>query len=92
MLMIKLPTELAITQVESLHQDLLQELSSNDDICLDISEVTRADTASVQLLCALQKHLLSVQHKIIWVGQSEPLQQAINSLGLSHYLVLENTN
>jgi anti-anti-sigma regulatory factor len=54
--------------------------------------VTRADTASIQLLCALQKHLLSVQHKIIWVGESKPLQQAINSLGLSHYLVLENAN
>ncbi|MEL7306659.1 MAG: STAS domain-containing protein, partial [Pseudomonadota bacterium] len=53
--MLKLPTELAITQVETLHQDLLQELSANDDICLDISEVTRADTASIQLLCALQK-------------------------------------
>ncbi|HCV03150.1 STAS domain-containing protein [Pseudoalteromonas sp. SSMSWG5] len=90
--MLKLPTELAITQVESLHQDLLHELSANDDICLDISEVTRADTASVQLLCALQKHLLSVHHKIIWVGESEPLQQAINSLGLGHYLVLENAN
>ncbi|KPM81300.1 MULTISPECIES: STAS domain-containing protein [Pseudoalteromonas] len=90
--MLKLPIELAITQVETLHQDLLQELSANDDICLDISEVTRADTASIQLLCALQKHLLSVQHKIIWVGESKPLQQAITSLGLSHYLVLENAN
>ena len=33
--MLKLPIELAITQVETLHQDLLQELSANDDICLD---------------------------------------------------------
>ena len=28
--MLKLPTELAISQVETLHQDLLQELSAND--------------------------------------------------------------
>ncbi len=88
--MLKLPAELAITQVENLHQDLLQELHSNDDVCLDISEVARADTASIQLLCALQKHLLCVQHKIIWVGQSEPLKNAINRLGLSEYLILEN--
>ena len=63
--MLKLPSELAISQVETLHQDLLQELNSNDDICLDINDVISADTASIQLLCALQKHLLTIQHKII---------------------------
>lgn len=90
--MLKLPEELAITKVESLHQDLLNELSTNDDVCLDISEVSRSDTASIQLLCALQKHLLSVHHKIIWIGQSEPLNNAINQLGLNEYLILDNEN
>ncbi|WP_394193438.1 lipid asymmetry maintenance protein MlaB [Pseudoalteromonas atlantica] len=90
--MIKLPAELAINQVEILHQDLLNELSGNDDVCLDISDVTRADTASVQLLCSLQKHLLSVQHKIIWVGQSDALKGVITQLGLSEYLVLDNAD
>ena len=71
--MLKLPSELAITQVETLHQDLLHEINSNDDICLDINDVISADTASIQLLCALQKHLLTIQHKIIWVGSSEAL-------------------
>ncbi|MFY8326693.1 STAS domain-containing protein [Pseudoalteromonas sp. ZZD1] len=90
--MLKLPEELAITKVEFLHQDLLNELSTNDDVCLDISDVSRADTASIQLLCALQKHLLSVHHKIIWIGQSEPLKNAINQLGLNEYLILDNEN
>ncbi|MDN3378535.1 MULTISPECIES: STAS domain-containing protein [unclassified Pseudoalteromonas] len=90
--MLKLPEELAITKVESLHQDLLNELSTNDDVCLDISDVSRADTASIQLLCALQKHLLSVHHKIIWIGQSEPLKNVINQLGLNEYLILDNEN
>jgi len=88
--MLKLPTELAINQVESLHQDLLQELKSNDDICLDVSDVARADTASIQLLCALQKHLLSVDHKILWLGESEPLQKVISRLGLSNYLIINS--
>ncbi|MCQ8879866.1 STAS domain-containing protein [Pseudoalteromonas shioyasakiensis] len=90
--MLKLPEELAITKIESLHQDLLNELSTNDDVCIDISEVSRADTASIQLLCALQKHLLSVHHKIIWIGQSEPLNNAINQLGLNEYLILDNAS
>ena len=88
--MLKLPNELAITQVEILHQDLLQELNSNDDICLDISDVISADTASIQLLCALQKHLLTIQHKIVWIGSSEALVHAINQLGLSQYLITES--
>ena len=54
--------------------------------------MTRADTASVQLLCSLQKHLLSVQHKIIWVGQSDALKSVITQLGLSEYLVLDNAD
>ncbi len=88
--MLKLPSELAITQVETLHKDLLQELNSNDDICLDINDVISADTASIQLLCALQKHLLTIQHKIIWVGSSEALTHTINKLGLSQYLTTES--
>jgi anti-anti-sigma regulatory factor len=88
--MLKLPSELAITQVEILHQDFLQELNSNDDICLDISDVISADTASIQLLCALQKHLLTIQHKIIWVGSSKALTHTIDQLGLSQYLTTES--
>ncbi|MEL0647519.1 STAS domain-containing protein [Pseudoalteromonas agarivorans] len=88
--MLKLPSELAITQVETLHQDLLQELNSNDDICIDVSDVRSADTASIQLLCSLQKHLQTIHHKIIWVGSSEALTHTVNQLGLSHYLILES--
>lgn len=90
--MLKLPSELVITQVETLHQDLLQELNSNDDISLDISDVVSADTASIQLLCALQKHLLTIQHKIIWVGNSGALAHTINQLGLGHYLTIERNS
>ncbi|WP_166111324.1 STAS domain-containing protein [Pseudoalteromonas sp. Z9A5] len=88
--MLKLPNELAITQVEILHQNLLLELNSKDDICLDISDVIFADTASIQLLCALQKHLLTTHHKIIWSGKSDVLTHAINQLGLNQYLILES--
>ena len=90
--MLKLPSELVITRVETLHQDLLQELNSNDDISLDISDVVSADTASIQLLCALQKHLLTIQHKIIWVGSSAALAHTINQLGLGHYLTIERNS
>jgi len=89
---LKLPNELSIVQVDVLHQDLLSELNNSRDICLDISDVMSADTASVQLLCALQKHLLTINQKIAWVGSSDALKNVIEQLGLSEYLASESTN
>ncbi len=89
--MLKLPSELAITQIDSLHMQLQNELDAHDDICLDISDVMRADTASVQLLCSLQKHLQLTGHEILWVGQSEALQEAVLNLGLKAFLPLANS-
>ncbi|MCF6435493.1 STAS domain-containing protein [Pseudoalteromonas sp. MMG022] len=90
--MLKLPSELAVSQVEELHQHLLQELETDQDVCVDVSEVSRIDTASIQLLCSLQKHLFTVSHKIIWYGQSQALSHAVEELGLTDFLALDGTN
>ncbi|AUJ71539.1 MULTISPECIES: STAS domain-containing protein [Pseudoalteromonas] len=84
--MLKLPPEMAINHVESLYHQIFQDSMETSDITIDISEVQRADTASIQLLCAVQKHLLSLEHKIVWHGESDALAQAVNELGLTHYL------
>ncbi|CAM4087727.1 STAS domain-containing protein [Pseudoalteromonas byunsanensis] len=90
--MLKLPSELAVSQVEELHQQLLQELETDQDVCVDVSDVSRIDTASIQLLCALQKHLFTVSHKILWHGQSQALSHAVEELGLTEFLALDGTN
>lgn len=86
--MFKLPSELAINQVEDLHREVLHELEIEQDVCIDISDVVRADTASVQLLCALQKYLLSINHKIIWSGESKDFNAAVDELGLTEFLAI----
>ena len=86
--MLKLPSELTISQVEALHTELQTQLQSNSDVCLDISDVTKADTACVQLLCALQKSLQLGDHAIVWEGSSTALAQACNTLGVATYLAL----
>jgi anti-anti-sigma regulatory factor len=53
--MYQLPAELVINSVSELKETLLDLLSKQSSIELDISQVTRADTASIQLLCSLQK-------------------------------------
>ncbi|KAF7769051.1 hypothetical protein PCIT_a3596 [Pseudoalteromonas citrea] len=90
--MLKLSPELTISQVEDLHQQLRQELHVEHDICIDISEVSRADTASIQLLCALQKHLLNINHQIVWHGQSTAFHNAVDELGLIKLLALDSVN
>ncbi|WP_440054353.1 STAS domain-containing protein [Pseudoalteromonas sp. T1lg65] len=84
--MLKLPSEFTINQVESLYQQVFQESPETSDVIIDISDVSQADTASVQLLCALQKHLSTLEHKIVWHGESEALQEAVEQLGLANYL------
>jgi anti-anti-sigma regulatory factor len=86
--MFKLPSELAINQVEDLHREVLHELEIEQDVCIDISDVVRADTASVQLLCALQKYLLRINHKIIWSGESKDFNAAVDELGLTEFLAV----
>lgn len=84
--MLKLPADMSIHHVEGLYQQISQDSGETSDVTVDISEVQRADTASVQLLCALQKHLHTLEHEIIWHGESEALAQAVSELGLTNYL------
>lgn len=71
-----------------MQQELITYLSQHTDVILDISHVTRADTASIQLLCSLQHTLMKTEHKISWHGESDALSTAVKTLGLQQYLAL----
>lgn len=84
----QLPAELIINKVVELKQELLKFLSDNSEITLDISQVVTADTASLQLLCALQKNLNEAGQSIKWHGQSDAFSNAVATLGLEQYLAI----
>ncbi|ALO43526.1 STAS domain-containing protein [Pseudoalteromonas phenolica] len=86
--MLKLPSELTISHVEEFHQQVLQVLHAEHDVSIDVSDVTRVDTASIQVLCALQKHLLDINNGIRWHGESQSLSKAVDELGLTELLAL----
>ncbi|MCJ8269724.1 MAG: STAS domain-containing protein, partial [Psychrosphaera sp.] len=71
---LKLPSELIINHVEALHGEINALMDSGEDVVLDISEVVKADTACLQLLCVVQKSLIDIGHQIVWQGASEPLK------------------
>ncbi|OCQ19625.1 hypothetical protein A7985_19580 [Pseudoalteromonas luteoviolacea] len=84
--MIKLPSELAINKVEELHQQFVQELETGQPICIDINDVSKVDTATIQMLCALQKRLINSDQQITWHGESPVLFESVEQLGLTDIL------
>ena len=86
--MYQLPAELVINSVSEFKAALLELLSQNICIELNISSVVRADTASIQLLCALQKNLAETEQQFIWHGQSSALLAAAKTLGVQEFLAL----
>ncbi len=84
----KLPEQLIINQAEELYAKLSQLMESGDEVKLDISDVGKADTACLQLLCVVQKSLSEIGHKIKWQGDSEALKSTANIVGVANFLQL----
>ena len=86
--MYQLPSELTTSSVIELQTTLIELLTNQTEIKLDISSVLKADTASVQLLCSLQKSLIKTQQTIQWHGKSDALFVAAKTLGVQEFLAL----
>lgn len=87
-LTLKLPAELIINHVEELQGQINTIMDSGEDVVLDISKVEKADTPCLQLLCVVQKSLISVGHQIAWKGTSEPLRTTAKCIGVNEFLKL----
>lgn len=85
---LKLPKQLIINHVEDLYAQFNDLMESGDEVIIDISDVEKADTACLQLLCVVQKNLISVGHKISWQGRSEALTSNAKLIGVSEFLNL----
>ena len=84
----KLPSKLHISTAEQWSTELKALLEKDSDVNLDISGVEAIDTASIQVLCALQKSLAVTDNRIEWSGSSESLVQATDLLGVTSFLHL----
>lgn len=84
----KLDKQLHVIDIEHLMAELNGLLKSNADVELDIAEVEKVDTASVQAICALQKSLHETGMNIIWKGESKAFKDAAVTLGVAEFLGL----
>jgi len=79
---LKLPTEIGIHNVHYIKAECDQLLALSGQVDLDASQVSRVDTAALQLLYALIKKLAEQDRTVVWLSPSETLRQAAASLGL----------
>ncbi len=79
---LKLPTLCTISAVEQLRALLLQRIEEPEALRLDATAVERIDTAGLQLLIAFLRDRKARQAKVIWVGCSDPLLRAAQTLGV----------
>ena len=86
--MLKLPAQFIINQVDDFYHQCKQLMETGDDVLLDISQVEKADTASLQLLCVIQNSLNETGHHIVWQGESPPLSNTAKTIGVNDYLQL----
>lgn len=84
----KLSSKLHISGAEKLASELLTLVEQSKPVEIDISEVESADTASLQVLCSLQKSLSATGNEIIWLGVNKTFLQTASRIGVADYLGL----
>ena len=73
--------DLTIFEAAEFKEALITELANDGLVCLDLSQVGRVDTASMQLLWAARK-----LGRLLVTGISDELQTKLNRLGFSEPL------
>jgi len=80
---------ITIYEVEELKELFLEQLSKEDNLCLDMSKIEKIDLVGMQLLIALLKSAENRQKKLDFINISAPLREqmqkthCLGSLGIS---------
>lgn len=85
---LKLPEEISIANVGDWQDKLAAALQDASSLTLDAAELSRVDTAGVQLLAVLFKQAESSGVSIGWSASSATLETTASQLGLKSELLL----
>ncbi len=77
-----------ISSAQTLYDHLKNALSNNHDVEIDASEVTRVDTAILQVFTAFFQELKSREQRVTWTGVSDAFYTSAKLLGLVNELNL----
>lgn len=90
--MFDLPTQLTIAQVEECKAELLTYIDSHDVIGLNSDKVEKIDTVGTQLLLAAVTYISAQKKELIWLCNSEVIQNSVQQLGLKEALLTQYIN
>ena len=85
---IALNSVLDVRQVRRMHESLIPLVADSAPLCLDGSQVTRVDTAALQLLAAFCRRVRAQTRSIRWESPSEEIVRAAALLDLENELGL----
>lgn len=87
---LQMPEELSIANVTEWQQALGDFAKDADNVTLDAENLSRVDTAALQLLTAFFVMLKSQQKEVSWRNPSDTLVRTAKQLGLETTLLLNN--
>jgi len=85
----KLEANCTVRDAARLKEALLEMQETPDVVTLDVTDVERVETASLQVLCAFVMSRRAAGRAVRWQGGSTALTQAAQLSGLSALLDLE---
>ncbi len=83
-----LPSEMTIQTVAEQLRCMTAMLEDGEEIVLDAGDVSRVDTASLQLIYVIQKTLADSGHSIRWQAVSDAFRDSATLTGLTEALAL----
>lgn len=85
---VKLEGAMTIAKAEALHSQLEELFQSATATKIDATEVSRVDTAIVQLLVSFMNSMKASNINVAWNGVSEDFLAGAKILGMDQYLEL----
>ena len=83
---IRLPSQFTIRQIEDAYQRCEEALRDSGVLRIDVSDVSKIDTAGLQLLLALKQELATQQLTLEWVAVNDVVRDAASMLGIADLL------
>jgi len=80
---IKLDGIIKLDEVVGFHERLKNDISQNEDLCFDMSDIEQIDTSGLQLLISLSEQLRKTDHKVELKGMDEPLKEHLKLLDIT---------
>jgi anti-anti-sigma regulatory factor len=78
---IKLEATTTIAQLNHLQKQFM-DVINEEDVAVDLSEVTKFDTAAVQLLAVFSGSRKKAGRSVTWLGESAVVNEVLGLLGM----------